>query len=238
MKYGIQLSNVYDMFEENQDATLAKIAEIGYEYVEFCSFAGRTTEDLKAMLDKHGLTAVGFHLPLYFLNDENLEQTIADQKTLGNPNIVIPMIDKPLPIAIELINKVQPILESNGMTLNYHNHSGEFSPNKDGIVPFDALVEQTNINFQVDILYAASAGHDPLELIKRLGKRATLLHMKDGIAQPYDPFVFGKGELKLAPIHKYAVENGLTMVVEHSSKTADIYGENKACLDYLKSLEA
>ena len=64
------------------------------------------------------------------------------------------------------------------------------------------------------------------------------VHMKDGIAQPYDPYIFGQGQLDLVSIHKYAVENGMEMIVEHSSKSEDIYGENKACLDYLKLLEA
>ena len=237
MDYSIQLSNVYDMFEADPDTTLKKVAEIGYTCVEFCSFAGKTMEELKAMLDKYGLKVTGAHIPTFMLKDDILEQTIADMKTLGNKNIVIPCVGGKLDDAIALINRIQPIIEANGMSLHLHNHSGEFAPNADGIVPYDAFIERTNLNFQVDILYAANGGHDPLTLIKKLGKRVSLLHMKDGIAQPYDPFIFGKGELDLVSIHKYAKENDIAMIVEHSSKSDDIYGENKACLDYLKSLD-
>jgi len=238
MDYSIQLSNVYDMFEADPDATLKKVAEIGYKCVEFCSFAGKTMEELKAMLDKYGLKVTGAHIPTFMLKDDVLEQTIADMKILGNKNIVIPCIGGKLDDAIALINRIQPIIEANGMSLHLHNHSGEFAPNADGIVPYDEFITRTNLNFQVDILYAANGGHDPLELIKKLGKRVSLLHMKDGIAQPYDPYIFGQGQLDLVSIHKYAVENGMEMIVEHSSKSEDIYGENKACLDYLKLLEA
>ena len=165
MDYSIQLSNVYDMFEADPDATLKKVAEIGYKCVEFCSFAGKTMEELKAMLDKYGLKVTGAHIPTFMLKDDVLEQTIADMKILGNKNIVIPCIGGKLDDAIALINRIQPIIEANGMSLHLHNHSGEFAPNADGIVPYDEFITRTNLNFQVDILYAANGGHDPLELI-------------------------------------------------------------------------
>ena len=55
MEYGIQMYSVRDLAAESLDAALEAVAAIGYKYVEFAGFFGHTAEEVKAMLDKHGL---------------------------------------------------------------------------------------------------------------------------------------------------------------------------------------
>ena len=50
-KVGIQLYSVRDAMEQDMDATLAKVKEMGYDYVEFAGYFGKSAEEVKALLD-------------------------------------------------------------------------------------------------------------------------------------------------------------------------------------------
>ena len=76
MKYGIQLYSINKRFNENQDEALKNLAEIGFDYVEFCTFADRSAEEIKEMLDKYNLKTIGAHLPIEMLADDKIESTI------------------------------------------------------------------------------------------------------------------------------------------------------------------
>ena len=57
------------------------------------------------------------------------------------------------------------------------------------------------VTFQLDVLWAADTGADPVALLRRHGDRLALLHVKDGvgIAASGDatPIALGEGELDL-----------------------------------------
>ena len=61
LKVGIQLYSLRDEMKKDMDATLKRVAEIGFKYVEFAGFFDKKAEDVKAMLDKYGLTAISVH---------------------------------------------------------------------------------------------------------------------------------------------------------------------------------
>ena len=60
-KLGLQLYSVRDEMEKDMDTTLKKVAEMGYECVEFAGYFGHSAEEVKAMCDKYGLEAVSVH---------------------------------------------------------------------------------------------------------------------------------------------------------------------------------
>jgi len=239
MEYGLQLYSVNSRFNLDPDEALRRVAEMGYDYVEFCTYADRSMEEIKALLEKHKLGAIGTHQPIELLMDDAIENTIKDLKTLGLDKFIIPIVRIPYKEAIEIINKAQPILEANGISLHYHNHASEFSPAEDGVIPYFAYVDQTNVNFEVDILYVSVSGYDPLEFIKKLGKRVTLIHFKDGDAKaPYNATDFGKGEIDIPAIHKYAVENGIPMICEPGPRCVEeIYPLATSAINYMRSLD-
>ena len=55
---GIQLHSLRDDMEKDMDATLKAVKEMGYDYVEFAGYFGKTAEEVKALLDKYDLKAV------------------------------------------------------------------------------------------------------------------------------------------------------------------------------------
>ena len=51
-KIGVQLYSVRDDMEKDFEGTLKKVAEMGYEYVEFAGYYGRSSEEIKALIEE------------------------------------------------------------------------------------------------------------------------------------------------------------------------------------------
>ena len=51
-KVGLQLYSVREDMEKDMEATLKKVKEIGYDYVEFAGYFGHTAEQVREWLDK------------------------------------------------------------------------------------------------------------------------------------------------------------------------------------------
>ena len=82
----------------------------------------------------------------------------------------------------EKLNRAGATARRAGVTLGYHNHGFEFEPLSDGQTGFDVLatsLDPAYVTLEVDVFWAAMGGADPAALIRRLGKRVSLLHLKD-----------------------------------------------------------
>jgi len=69
-KIGVQLYSVRDDMARDFEGTLQKIADMGYEYVEFAGYYGRSSEEIKALLDKLGLKCISVHQGLEFFEND------------------------------------------------------------------------------------------------------------------------------------------------------------------------
>jgi len=239
MNYGLQMYSVRDITQEDLAGALKKVAEIGYKTVEFAGFFGHSAEAVKAMLEENGLTVSGTHSGLDEL-DKDFEGTVKYHKTIGNTNYIIPgapwYTKEELDETIAKLNKYQPMLAAEGITLAYHNHHGEFLPNKDGQIAHTEMEKRTSVNFQIDTYWAYVAGQDPVEVITRLKDRVNVIHLKDGL-QNGQGLALGEGTAPVAAVRMKALELGMHMVVESESLTPDGISEVTRCFEYLKTLE-
>lgn len=239
MNYGLQMYSVRDITEKDLAGALKKVAEIGYKTVEFAGFFGNSAEDVKAMLEENGLTVSGTHSSLEDLV-KDFEGTVKYHKTIGNTNYILPsapfQTKEELDDTIEKINKFQPMLAAEGITLGYHNHDLEFLPNKDGLIALEEMEKRTAINFQIDTFWAYFAGKDPIEVLTRLKDRINVIHLKDGLMNR-EGRSLGEGTAPVAAVRAKAIELGMHMVVESESLTPDGISEVTRCFEYLKTLE-
>ena len=60
-KVGIQLDGVKEAMKADFEGTLKAIADMGYEYVEFAGYHGRSAEEIKTILDSLGLKCISVH---------------------------------------------------------------------------------------------------------------------------------------------------------------------------------
>ena len=86
------------------------------------------------------------------------------------------------------------------------------------------------------------AGQDPAEIVKKLGSRAQLLHIKDGPAKwddnlpkdvPEPMTAVGKGTQNFPAIVQAADGNTEWMVVEMDKTAGDVFDALKESFDYL-----
>src|SRR5881398_1729193 len=61
-RIGLQLYTVRHAMEKDVEGTIARVAATGYREVEFAGYFGKTPAEIRAMLDRHGLTSPSAHI--------------------------------------------------------------------------------------------------------------------------------------------------------------------------------
>jgi sugar phosphate isomerase/epimerase len=195
----LQLYSVRHELDADLRGTLQAVAEMGYEGVEFAGAPKHEAHELKSLLDEYGLVCCGWHTPFALVQDDPLEETIAFNQTLDNPNIIVPGIPEHLrrtrndwlSIA-SFFDELADKLAVHGMRTGYHNHHVEFSP-LDGELPWDTLFGNTGpgVIMQLDTGNAIYGGGDVISILERYPGRAGTVHLK-----PYST-VAGKDDPRL-----------------------------------------
>ena len=188
---GIQLYGLRNTLAEDFEGTLQKVADMGYEYVEFAGYYGRTGEEIKAILDKLGLKCISVHQGLDFFN-EDPEEKVAFLKAFGTKYSVIPWYGKDLLAGSDKweeskarFNTVADLLYKNGMKLGYHNHDFEFDK-VDGKYIHDYIFEavpEEKIEPELDTCWVHYAGIQPEAKIREFAGRVTVVHLKDFVCK-------------------------------------------------------
>lgn len=241
MNYGLQMYSIRDVTPEDMEGALRRVAEMGYRYVEFAGFFGKSAEQLKTWMDAFGLICTGTHSGSDDLAPERIADTIAYHQALGCENYIIPGADlstkEKLDRFIDAVNAAQPILEEAGIRLHYHNHSHEFFPNQDGLYIHEELEKRTSMFFEIDTFWAFHAGKDPIAMLQRLKDRISVIHLKDGLLSG-EGRSLGLGEAPVKAVREYAIRNGLIMIVESETLDPDGLSEVGRCIDFLKACDA
>jgi len=186
-KIGVQLYTVRDLMKDDFEGTIAKVAGIGYKEVEFAGYFGRTPQQVRAVLDKNGLTAPATHVQ-YDELDDKFPSVIEASKTIGLSFIICPWIPEDLrkspdiwKQAAEKFNRCGEQTRKAGMQFGYHNHWFEFLP-VNGKLPYDELLTMCDPNLvkmEMDLCWITAAGADPLTYFAKYPGRFPLVHVKD-----------------------------------------------------------
>ena len=239
MEYGVQMYSVRDITNADLKGALAAVARQGYAFVEFAGFFGASAAEVRAWLEGNSLRVSGTHTGLKELM-ENLEETIAFHRAIGNPRIIVPyaVLDSQAKIDefVERMNPLASRLESEGIRLGYHNHAHEFRVNPDGSVAFEQLLYRTALDLEIDTFWAYAAGVDPVALLERLKGRVPVIHIKDGFANG-EGMPLGRGAAPVKAVYEKALALSIPMVVESETLNPSGLDETKVCIEYLKSLE-
>src|ERR1700676_3368428 len=90
---GVQLYTVRDAIKADFAGTLGKMAAIGYQEVELAGYFDHSAKEIRAMLDKTGLTAPSAHFPLDVLQT-SLPETIESAQIMGHKFLVCPSLNE------------------------------------------------------------------------------------------------------------------------------------------------
>lgn len=223
---GVQLYTVRKEAERDLPKVLDQIARIGYREVE--TYAGIYTYSaaaLRHLIESSGLTAPSGH---FGYNDLGTRLDYA--KELGLSWVVCSMIDQSLwgsaqgfEKAAKQFNAWGAQAKQMGMRFAFHNHDYEFRPlgGKTGYQILMAETDPSLVFFEVDCYWVAQAGHDPLALMRELGPRLKMLHLKDRKAGFPSSFNMNAAAAHFEPVGKGSLDwkailaEGERLSVEH-----------------------
>lgn len=201
---GLQLWTVREELKKNFDATLRKIAQIGYREVELFELPAGSKEYRKQRFADAGLRALSGH---FYLDEFKNQRTVDAAKDLGLEYMIVvfptlrslsdrevskmkfedlvPLYEK---ITLddyrwnaEHFNRLGEKLKKSGLQLGYHNHAIDLK-RFGNAVALDTLIESTDphyVKFEMDCGHVIHAGQDPIAYLKKYPTRINLLHLKD-----------------------------------------------------------
>lgn len=239
----VQLYSVREHMAEDREATLRRIAGLGYEAVEPYSPAD-DPKGFKALADELGLTVSGAHAG-GLVRDPEPGPTFEAVATLGTQLAIVPAgipeaeftTRDGIARAADLLNGLAQQAEGYGLTLGYHNHWWEFEPKIDGVHALEVLAERLSprVVLEIDTYWAAIAGAQVPELLGRLGDRVVALHVKDGPLVKGEPHTaVGAGVMPVPQI--LAARPDAWRVVELDSCAGDVFEALAASHAYLTEL--
>ncbi|MFD2334186.1 sugar phosphate isomerase/epimerase family protein [Cohnella sp. GCM10020058] len=209
LKVGLQLYTLRDELERDFEQTMRRVAEIGYEGVEFAGYYGYGPEQLRELLDRLSLKAVSTHVNVNRLR-HHLDEELVMSEVLGNRFAVCPGIAEsermPLPEAAAFFEACGGRFAEQGISFGFHNHWIEFTDAYEDERWFDALFGRTSADFlksELDVCWVAHGGCDPVEYIRKYAGRVPLIHFKDMRKAPdgdIETVELGRGDMDLPAV--------------------------------------
>jgi sugar phosphate isomerase/epimerase len=239
----LQLYSVREDLAQDFEGTLEKIKGMGYTAVETGQFAGDARMQTENF-DKLGLEVVAAHVKPPLGDDK--ESTLDFMKALGSKRVVVPWLDpqqyfqsvEGVIRAADLLNEAALNSWEEGFSFYYHNHDFEFNK-LDGRTAYDLLLEKLDprIQLEIDTYWVQTAGVDVVELLRRLGSRASLLHIKDGPLQREEAMVaIGDGKMDFRKVLEGGGANAEWLIIELDRCAGNLMDAVRRSLPYLSSL--
>lgn len=238
----VQLWSVREDLARDPDATLGRLADLGFRAVEpfgLTDAVATLAEPLRA----HGLDAPTAHVNLV---GADLDAVRAASEVTGTRLVVEPFIPaerwgEPDGIArlADALNAAAERLAPDGIRVGYHNHHWETELRVDdrpAILALAAALDK-RVAIELDTYWAAVGGVDPVALLTELGPRVAAIHVKDGPIS-HDgraQLPAGQGAMPLAEV--LAAAPGARRVLEFDDYAGDIYAGLAIGRDALARIE-
>jgi len=186
-RVGLQLYTVRGEMKKDFEGTIAKVAQTGYKEVEFAGYFDHTPQQVRAILEKNGLTSPACHIAYNVLGDK-WPGVLEAAHVVGHKYVVCPWIDDDIrkrpegwKEAADTFNRAAEASKKAGIQFAYHNHNFEFIK-IDGKYAYDILLESTDahlVQMEMDLCWMTIAGQDPLKYFAKYPGRFPLVHVKD-----------------------------------------------------------
>ena len=202
-RVGLELYSVRDAMHKDPDGTLAAVRAMGYTDVELLwSFGnfGRTTEQVRAALDREGLRAPSAHISPIILF-VGWERSLEIAHRLGHEYLIVPSFPEETRSLddwkewADRFNAAGAVARRAGIWLAFHNEP-DHMPLIDGKVPYDVFVERTDpkvVRLQLDVGNMIIGGGDPFAYLQRYRDRYWSFHLKDVVPDRSHDTVLGTG---------------------------------------------
>jgi sugar phosphate isomerase/epimerase len=198
IKVGLQLYSVRKSMDKDPLGTIERCAEAGYKYLQIsngitddrkkhdlvCGF-GVSADAFRTKCEELGVKMLPSHFMMTNFTPETAREICKAQKEIGVDGLITPIEFAHTLSDVQAVcnksNRIAEICHEEQMTYFYHNHSHEFQK-IEGKTFFQRLMEGTNpelVFLELDTYWATRGGSDPIQIMRELKDRCTLLHQKD-----------------------------------------------------------
>src|SRR5207302_1314694 len=234
-RIGLQLYTVRHAMEKDVEGTIARVAAIGYREVEFAGYFGKSARDVRALLDKNGLSSPASHISL---SPEQRRAALDAAPVIGHRYLVLAWIPAEERHTLddykrwaERLNRAGTEAKAAGLQFAYHNHDFEFAP-LDGKLPYDVLLAETDpklVQLEVDLYWITKGGQDPLAYFARWPGRFPMVHVKDSAGPPDHRIVeVGAGKIDFKKIFAQSDQAGIKYYFVEHDEPADAFASIRA----------
>jgi sugar phosphate isomerase/epimerase len=235
----LQLYTLRQELARDYAGVIRRVAEMGYVGVETAGFPGSSLSEAVRLFRDLGLSVCSAHVPLLTAETEREVAETAHQ--LATRYVVSGLgpddfKDRETILrTAERFNRAAGLAGRHGLTFAIHNHWWEFGL-VGGEPAYRILLAHLDpaVRFQVDVYWARTAGADPAAVIRELGARAPLLHIKDGPCVKDEPMTaVGDGVVDFAAIAGAARSHVEWMIVELDHCATDMVTAVDRSLQFL-----
>jgi sugar phosphate isomerase/epimerase len=241
----VQLYSVRTDCAQDFPGTLRKVAQMGYDGVEFAGYYNCTAADLRRMLDDNGLKVAGTHIGIQTLLGDELQKSIDFNAAIGNKFLIVPGLPGEYRDSAaawrrtaDTFNAIAEKLAPHGMYTGYHNHTHEFT-RMDGQVPWEILFGNTGsrVVMQADTGNAMHGGADVLPYLEKYPGRARTVHLKE-FSKTNATALVGEGSIDWARCFKLCETVGATewYIVEQEQYPVPPLDAVEKCLANVKKI--
>jgi sugar phosphate isomerase/epimerase len=234
----VQLYTVRDALAADLPGTLRRVADIGFTNVELFGFVD-LADQYSELLPASGLSAPSAHARLL---GQDVDAIFAAAKKIGVSTVIDPHIDRTLWTTREDIaasaaqlNEIAATGAEHGLTIGYHNHWWETENRIDGTPALEVFADllDEGVVLEVDTYWAEVGGVPAAELLRRLGNRVQLIHVKDGAVtqDDQDQVAVGSGRMDVPAI--LAAAPHALRVVELDGFNGDVFDALRDSFAYL-----
>ncbi len=245
-KIGVQLYTLRNDLQKDFEGTIAKVAGVGYQQVEFAGYYNRTPQQVKDVLTKNKLEAPSAHVAIKDLR-ENLAKSVETAQAVGHKLVICPFLMPQERQKLDdykahaaTLNKAGEAFKKAGIEFGYHNHDFEFVE-LEGKKPMDLLLAETDaklVKLELDLYWTVAAKHDPLAFIAQNPGRIVAFHVKDMAKDKTFFTEVGRGRIDFKPIFAKSKQAGVKyFIVEQDQCPGNPLDSIKISFDYLKTLE-
>lgn len=250
---GLQLYSIRDSIRKDVPGAIAKVAKMGYKFVEPAGYAngkiyGIDPVEFKNLCEKNGMKVLSTHTgqqrPTTKANwDKTMawwDQCIDAHVAAGAKYIIQPSMGGDAYKSLDSLKKwcdyfnaVGAKCNAKGVRFGYHNHSGEFTNVLDGQTVYDFMLANTDpakVMFEMDLYWCVEGKKNPVDYFNKYPGRFELWHIKD------EKEIGASGKMDFASIWAAAKKSGMKYgVVEVEQYNFDQFTSCKKSLEFLNA---
>jgi len=251
---GLQLYSLRDSIKNDVPGTIAKVANMGYKFVEPAGYwdgklYGMDPAAFKSLCDANKLTIISSHVGRDVPDSASLAETMAwwdacidAHVAVGAKFLVQPSMGRTayeslagLKAYCDYFNAIGEKCNAKGIRFGYHNHDKEFSTRLEGQTIYDFMLTNTDpakVMFEMDLYWTVVGGANPIDYFNKYPGRFELWHIKD------KEEIGASGMMDFAAIWANAAKSGMQYgIVEVERYNFDQFTSCKKSVDFLNAAE-